>query len=571
MSSIKKINKQLNALYGGQVFAEEKRGCAVVDGTLDKWEDVLKACNIAVDKKRYLGVVNNINFTGAEIPPMKTPKFSDKRLEGKKCDVLVVGAGIIGCAVARELMRSKLDVLLIDKEHDVAMQASCRNDGMIHPGVDLKKAQLKQAYNLRGNLMYDEVCTQLDVDYRKDGQYLCFDSSAMKPLLHLILPHWRNMGVPVSYVGEKELRALQPNLRKDICCALYFPTAGMVSPYALTIAYAENAVDNGAEISFDTAAVGMELSGNNITAVYTNRGTIYPKVVVNAAGVFSDELAQMANDRFFSIHPRRGTNSILDKKAYSKAGMIVSSFGSSAVKSAHSKGGGIVTTIDGNLLIGPDAVETYERENFATSRQSVSGSIQKHRATVPAISEGDIITYFTGVRAATFEEDFVITKGKFTKNIVHAAGIQSPGLTAAPAIAVDVAKMAEELLSKQMEVKANESFDPIRKRIPSPSSMSDEQRDSLIKQEPDYGVVVCRCEQISRGEITAALNRSVPCDTLDGVKRRVRAGMGRCQGGFCGPIVAQIISEEKNIPIDKVLKNTLGSQLLVSDTKEGLK
>ena len=231
-------------------------------------------------------------------------------------------------------------------------------------------------------------------------------------------------------------------------------------------------------------------------------------------------------------------------------------------KSAHSKGGGVVGTVDGNVLVGPDAVETFEKENFATDAESIHNTLFKHSQAAPWLTQGDIITYFTGVRSATYEEDFIVEKGRATKNIVHVAGIQSPGLTAAPAIAEMGADITDNFFPNAC---ANADFDPERRPIVHMATLPDEQRDEYIKQNPDYGVIVCRCEEISKGEIIDALNRSVPCSTVDGVKRRCRPGMGRCQGGFCAPLVVKIIAENKGIAESQVRKGCEGSEMLTGE------
>ncbi|MEG0762372.1 MAG: NAD(P)/FAD-dependent oxidoreductase [Oscillospiraceae bacterium] len=569
MNRLIKVQRKLNKRFGANVTVKEDRGCLVLSGHVNTWDMAVEAGRIAVDKRHYIGLVNDI-CTNEQDNPIRLPNITDTSLDNLAPDVLVVGAGIIGCAIARELTKYKCKVLLVDKEHDVALHASSHNDGMVHPGVDLHKGQVKQKYNALGNEMYDEVCRDLGVEFKRTGQYLCFNKAVLKPFLAIAPVYWHNMGVPCKYLSEKEIKALEPYVNENVKCALSFPTAGIVCPYSLTIAYAENAADNGAQISLDTAVLNMTTKNGNITSVITNRGTIYPKVVINAAGVFSEEIARMAEDRFFSIHPRCGTNSITDKKSAYKINTIVSGIGTSSTKTTHSKGGGMVSTVDGNTLVGPDAVETIYKENFATQRSSVHLTFVKQEKTVPTLSEGDIITYFTGVRAATYEEDFVITKGKFTHNIVHAAGIQSPGLTSAPAISLEVAKMAVDILGESTEVEPNNNYNPVRKPIVNVSHLQDNERDELIHKNADYGVIVCRCEEISKGEILDALHRSVPCDTVDGIKRRVRAGMGRCQGGFCGGQVAQIIAQDKQIPLEKVKKSGDGSELVLCKNKSNI-
>jgi len=562
MAGIAGLNKKLNKLYGGRIRAENGDGYLRLTGALSEWNDIVRAGLLSA-KYTKRGVVNDIVFTGAAIPPARLPPLSDLSLEGLRPDVLIIGGGVVGCAIAREPMRYKLDILLVEKEHDLAMHASGRNDGMVHPGIDLKAGQIKKKYNDRGNRMYPRLCRELGVQFRYTGQYVCFTNGWMKGVALLSLLYWKFMNIPAEYLGRRKLLEREPRLAGDVSCALCFPTAGVICPYGLTIALAENAASNGARISLDTAVTGMELENSKIVSVQTNRGKVYPRLVINAAGVFSEDIARMAKDRYFSIHPRKGTNMILDKKAAKEVWTIVSPLNIADVVKAHSKGGGIIHTVDDNLLVGPDAVETYERENFATARESVKRTLAKQRATVPGIGERDIITYFTGIRAATFEEDFYISFGRSTENIIHAAGIQSPGITAAPAIAGDVSAWA----AKYLGAKANAAFDPIRKPIVRTAELPPDERDSLIRKDPDYGEIVCRCEEISRGEVRDALRRSVPCDTLDGVKRRVRPGMGRCQGGFCGPLVTRIIAEELNIPLEAVRKSSLDSRILLGDTK----
>ncbi|MDR0503785.1 MAG: NAD(P)/FAD-dependent oxidoreductase [Treponema sp.] len=569
MSLISRLNRKLDVEFGGNVRAELKDGCLYLTGKLDEWDDVVSAGLMSVNKKKYT-VVNDIVFTGlpdGKMPPMRLPSVSDDALEGRKPDVIVIGGGITGCAIARELTRHKLDVMLLEKEHDVALHTSSRNDGMIHPGVDLHRGQLKKKYNDAGNKMYPLVCKELDVPYRFSGQYLCFTAWWFKPAAFFSLLYWKLMGIPAEYLSREELFEKEPHLNDKITCALSFPSSGVVCPYGLTIAYAENAADNGAQICLDTAVTDIEVKNNEIKSVMTNRGRIFPRLVINAAGVFSEDIARLAHDRFFSIHPRRGTNLIMDKKSAYQVRTIASLLEISERSSSrkeHSKGGGIMHTTDNNLLVGPNAVETYEKENFSTDSESLKAVFAKQKKAAPFLSERDIITYFTGIRAATYEEDFIVSFGKFTKNIIHAAGIQSPGLTAAPAIAADVSKMAADML----QAGANEAFNPVRKAIVRAAELPNDKRDALIKKEPDYGEIICRCEEISRGEVLAALRRSVPCDTIDGVKRRVRPGMGRCQGSFCGPNVAQIIAEEKKIPLTGVKKMSDNSSLLLCDNKK---
>jgi len=569
MPLISKLNEKLNKIFAGKVRAELRDGCLILTGGLSDWNDIVRAGLMSVNKKKY-SVVNNIAFTGGSIPAMKLPSVSDSALEGKRPDVLVIGGGVVGCAIARELTRYRLDVMLAEKEHDVALHASGRNDGMVHPGIDLRKGQLKKKYNDAGNRMYPAVCKELDVLFRFTGQYLCFTDGKIKPAVIASLLYWKLMNIPAEYISRKKLFEKEPHLNGKIKFALFFPATGIVCPYGITIAYAENAADNGAAICLDTAVTGMAVLNGKIESVMTNRGRVYPKLVINAAGVFAEDVARFAHDSFFSIHPRRGTNMIFDKKAAfhvkTAASLLKISESIKSRKKEHSKGGGVISTVDGNLLVGPDAVETYEKENFSTQRESIEAVLAKQKRAVPGLSQQDIITYFTGIRAATYEEDFIVSFGRFTENIIHAAGIQSPGLTSAPAIAVDVSKMAAEYLGAAI----NEKFNPYRKAIVRAADLPDNERDALIKREPDYGNIICRCEEVSRAEALAALRRSVPCDTVDGVKRRVRPGMGRCQGSFCGPSIVKVIAGEKKIPVTEVKKMSFDSGILFGNNKENI-
>lgn len=565
-----KLEKRVQKAYGNGIHVKEREGNVVLTGTMDRWEDIVAACAMCADKKGRYHVLNDITLKGAKIPAMRIPKSKDQTLDGKHVDVLVIGGGISGASIARELMKWKLDVLLVEKESDVAMHASGRNDGEVHPGIDLGKGTKKQQYVIRGNRMYGRICRELDVPFKRCGQYVGMKHWA--ELLPVCLYAWQRKHIckvsDTKVVLAKALRKREPHLNKDIKFVIYNSSAGSVCPYGLTIAYAENAVQNGAKVALDTAVLSMEVENGQIKSVLTNRGRIYPRLVINAAGTFAEDVARMAGDRFYSIHPRRGTNAIMDKKAAGLMGGIAS-WKTLKKTAGHTKGGGIVHTAHDNLLVGPDAVETYEKEDFATEKSSIEHNFQKQRGTVKELSERDIITYFAGVRAPTFEEDFVIEQGRKTKNLIHCAGIQSPGLTTAPAVAMDVAHMAVGMLARKYPVAENETYDPHRKGVPRLREMPLKERNEMIRKNPDYGVIVCRCEEISRGEIIDALNSPLPVYTVDAVKKRVRPGMGRCQGGFCMPLVTQIISEVSGMAPEEVTKSGEDSKILFGKTKAG--
>jgi len=573
LSYIKKLNKKLSKRFDDSVEAREERGLLILSGSLPHWHDVVAAGMMSLNPKRYDGLVNDIRCTAERPQPLRLPSIKDSALAGEQPDVLIIGGGVIGCAIAREMVRYDLDVLLVEKEHDLAMQTSGRNDGLVHAGMDLKDGTQKYIYCMAGNEMFGDVCAELGVNFERPGQYICFDLITWKPLLYLSKLYWFWMGLKkVKVLNKRKLNEREPAISQNICAALYFPSTGIVSPYNLTIAYAENAVQNGARVFLDTVVLDMEVEDGIIRTVNTNRGKIRPKLVINAAGVFCEDISKMAHDRFYSIHPRKGTSAVMDRKF---SDLLVrtaaSSFATAATKKAHTKGGGVFRTIDGNVLVGPDAFETIEKEDFSTWRYNVADTIARQGNTSPALSEDKIISYFSGIRASTYEEDFVVCKGRFTKNLIHAAGIQSPGLTAAPAIGVDVTRMAVELLGGRNIVAQRADFNPKRDVTPNLSKLDIESRAQLVAQNPDYGVIVCRCEEISKGEVLDALRRNVPCDTLDGVKRRVRPGMGRCQGSFCGPLVHEIIARERHMQLSDVKKGSGKSEILYGAVKQKYK
>ena len=594
MSDFKKICKKIREL-SPDIDVTEEKGCIVLRGQVDDWKTAVKAGQLAVDKKKYLGVISDIKLKGF-VPSPESALSEDKSLEGQRPDVLIIGAGITGCAAARELSRYNLDVLVCEKGADVASGASKANGGVVHVGINFSASSQKHHYNLIGNQMYEELSRKMDVPFERKGQVmLCCKKWERIPVW--FLAHFgEKKGIPgTRYMKREELLKHEPNVPEFIDGGMYMPIGGITSPYEMTIALAENAAANGARFSLETRVESMEiehLAGGNehIVSVKTNRGTIYPKLVINAAGVHADEIAEMAGDRTFTIHPRRGTDIITDKKAgymvktsMAKAPFAVAPYEKEKMKgkafatirllinafngSNHTKGVGVIHSVHGNMLIGPNAIETPDREDTATYRDEVDAIIRMQQHLAPGLEFRDIIAYFTGVRAPTYEEDFVVRKGIFTDNILEAAGIQSLGVTAAPAIAIDLAKWAVEYLEKTAPVEVKESFIEERKAPPRLRELSEEERDRLIKQNPDYGVIVCRCEEISKGEIVDALNSPLPVPTVDGIKRRLRPGMGRCQGGFCMPLVMDIIAEHEGVSLSDVRKAGSGSIISYGFTK----
>lgn len=573
--NLAKIRRAVNKI-APSVKVEEYRGCVRLTGELDNWADIYRCGRAAVCKKS-LGVLNDIKLKGFHEEP-KRPTLQDDAVDGQTPDVLVIGGGIVGCAVARELTRLDVSVLLVEKCNDVACGASSRNDGCIHPGIDLHKGQQKLKYVLAGNKAYTALAEELGLQLKRWAQTFIFSTkweNAIIPPLYKLRA--KQLGVEgVRHLTPKQLKEIEPNPPRWATGAMYMATAGMVSPYKTTIALIDNAIENGAKVSLNTYVKGMKVENGKIVSVDTNRGTIYPKVVVNCAGIYSDVIADMAGDRTFTIHPRKGTDIILDKK---RVGYALSSYARSYFaplppearpdnkeQVGHTKGGGVMRTVDGNILVGPDAHEVPSREDYSTSMQDIDNIIKKQKLAQPMLNKGDVITYFSGTRAATYEEDFVVRRGIFTSNIYEAAGIQSPGITAAPAIACDI----RDWVKQDLGAKDNKSFNPVYKHTPRLADQPDSVREEYIERNSDYGEIICRCEEVSKGEIIDALNSPLKVATIDGIKRRVRPGMGRCQGGFCSPLVAKIIAEHEGVEIEDVLKGDEGSVIVYGNTKGGM-
>jgi glycerol-3-phosphate dehydrogenase len=548
-----------------QIDAHEWRQSVVLTGKAGTWAQYITA-GYAAANRGYKGVANNIEADGIEPEESFLPPNRDTDLEGQSFDVAIIGGGVTGAAVARELARWDIKIALFEKEEDLAKQASGRNNGMIHCGLATRAGTKKSLYNLRGNKLYSSAAGELGFKLAWPGQLVLLPSDWQRILYPVAVLEAARKGVEgIRLLSRRQVFKLEPNATGSQHGAIMMPATGIVAPYQVTVAYAENAVQNGASVFLNTAALGFVMDRAKITGIITNRGTVRARLVINAAGVWADKVAGYAGDRFFTIHPRKGVMAILDKRtgAHQKSILSMSRLG---IRS-HSKGGSLTPTVDGNILMGPNALEVPCREDFATSPDDIDFLLQRHLPLNNTLRSSHIITYYAGVRPCTFEEDFIIEPSQYVTNLIHAAGIQSPGLSAAPAIAVDVAEMAVATLKREKEVRPNPNFDPIRRSQPLLSELSLEERAKAIAANPSYGRIVCRCEAISEGEIVDALRSPLPVDTLDAVKRRTRAGMGRCQGSFCTPAVLAIVAGETGQDITAVCKKEAGSQMLLSPTK----
>ena len=562
--SIQSVIKRIKKLYP-ELTVEEYCGCVRMSGEVDTGDEIVKIGKMAVTDKSK-GVINDIQLKGF-VEQHHKPRLRDFHLDGKHFDVMIIGAGAIGCAVARELSRYDVSVLMVDKENDVGLGQSARNDGDIRVNLDLKPNQLKYRYSLKGRDMFDRIAEELSIDYKHTGRLIIFSSSRERFLIPKLKVQAKALDSESEYLSRRKLLKMLPTAPKWNRGAFYLKTGGEICPYQYTLALAENAVDNGVELSLNTIVEGMLIKDAHIESVETNRGMVYPKLVINAAGVFSDKIAEMAGDRTFTIHPRKGTILILDKKNNK---VVTTSMNKSDYlkkdnnSMVHSRGGGVFHTIYGNTLIGQSNEETPYREDYSTDMKTVDELFDAQKTLSESIKKKAVITYFSGIRASSYEEDFVVRRGLFTKNIIEIGATQQPGLTASPAIAEEVCAWSIEMLGGAKE---NFNFNPYRKGITKIKQMSDEERTKFIKNNPDYGTIVCGCEEVSKGEIIEAVTGVIPATTVDAVNRRVRSGMGRCQGGHCAPIVADIISKTTGIPIEHINKSSENSPIVYGSTK----
>ncbi len=476
-------------------------------------------------------------------------------------DVLIIGAGVVGCITARALSRYKLNVLIIDKASDVSEGATKANSGIVHAGYDAKPNTLKAKLNLSGNAMMKNLTQELSVEYSNTGSLVtAFDENQLNHLKVLYDRGIKN-GVPhLELIKSKDkLHELEPELNDDVIAALHAPTAGIVCPWGLAEAACENALENGVELITEAEVVSIKKKNKGFI-VFTNKGSFEANYVINAAGVFADTISSMAEDKWFSIKPRRGEYLLLDKKVSYLANKTI--FGTPGPLG---KGILLTPTVHGNLLLGPTSIDQEEKDNTDTTSDGLNSIFKKAKLYIPNLNRKDIITSFTGVRATPDKNDFIISASKQAPGFINAAGIDSPGLSSAPAIAELIVDI---LLEEGLKLEVNSKYNPLRKGIIHFSELSEENKAKLIKQNPSYGNVICRCETITEAEIIDAIRRPAGARTVDGIKRRVRAGMGRCQGGFCSPKVVQILSKELNLPATHVTKKGGESNILVQRIKD---
>lgn len=471
----------------------------------------------------------------------------------KSTDVVVIGGGIVGTAILRELSKYDLQCVLVEKEPDVSLGTTKANSAILHAGFDAPTGSLKAITNVRGNKLYHELQEELDLDIKWTGSMVAATTDEEMQTLQELLERGKANGVTgLKIMTHDEVVAEEPNLQ-TVKGALWAPTAGVCWPFGAAVAFAQCAVQNGAEVIRNCKVLGFVKEEGKIVGVETTKGTIACKYVVNAAGIYADEIAKLAGDESFTITPRKGEYILFDKTACSSLvyGVVF------PCPTKKSKGILVCTTTHGNTFIGPNANEVDYKEDKAVTAEGMNEIIASARKLVPNLPMGAAITQFAGLRAVSSTGDFIIGRADACENLYNAAGMQSPGLTAAPAVAELIANEIARVSGASKKANFIAAL-PKKKAF---CRMTRTEQAAAIAKNSLYGRVICRCETVTEGEIVDAINSPVGATTVDGVKRRTRAGMGRCQGGFCGPRVTQILSRELNIPIPEVLKERADSNM----------
>lgn len=459
-------------------------------------------------------------------------------------DVLIIGAGVTGCAIARELSHTGLKIALSDACDDVAMGASRANSAIVHAGYDCVPGTLMAKLNVHGNEMFDDVCESLNVPLLRVGSFVIAFGEEDEKELNNLLERGRANGVPgLEIISGERAREMEPKLSDDVTAALWAPTAGITCPYELTIAMSENARANGADILLRKRAVAIDYANDEFTVKFEDGTSVSAKYVVNAAGVYADEVARLIGDDSFTISPRKGEYMLLDKQALCVGTVIFQT------PSKLGKGVLVSPTVDGNIFAGPTAQDKVEKNDTQTTPEGLAELKKFSLKSVPTLNLRQVITSFAGVRAQPSTGDFIIRPSDKNARFIHAAGICSPGLSSAPAIAEYVRGLIKEAGADTAEradaIYVREHAKPFRQ-------MDAEERAEAYKRNPLYGRIICRCETVTEAEIVDAIHRGAT--TVDGVKRRTRAGMGRCQGGFCAPRVMEILSRELGVPTESLTK-----------------
>ena len=476
-------------------------------------------------------------------------------------DVVVIGAGVVGSLVARKLSSYQLSIAVFEKEPDVGNVTTMANSAIVHSGYDPVPGTLKAKLNVLGNKMFDKLCEELDVEMERIGSLTVALYDEQLPLLNKLAERSAQNGVEVKILSAEETLKLEPHLNPQVKGSLLAPTAGIVNPFTLSVHAMENAVDNGVKLFLNEKVVNINKKGDFYSINCESGNTYEAKVIINAAGVYSDEIHKMVEPIDYSITPRKGEYFILDHYTDDLVKHTIFPLPSE-------KGKGILVTpsIGGTYLIGPSAEAMPSKDDVSTDKPTLDEIRRQALDMVPSIPFNQVIRTFAGTRPTPSTHDFVIGYAKCDNHFINLSGIESPGLVSSPAIAEYV---VDEYVSKVLNLKPNTNFNPNVKKRPNLAKMSVKEKQEFIKKNPEYGQIICNCEKVSLGEILFEMNTSVPPTTIKAVKKRTRAGFGKCQGGFCQPLVIKLISEKFNIPLNKVLFQKAGSFVVPYKVKGG--
>lgn len=475
-------------------------------------------------------------------------------------DVVVIGAGAVGCAIARELSKYQVDVVVVDKRDDVGGDASKSNSAIIHTGYDAAPGTLESQLVVAANPMYDELTKELDIPFERIGAILpAFTDEQFEKLPAIKEKAFKNHVYDVEYLSREEILEKEPELNPEVKGGLFIPRESIIDPFILVQALAENANENGVNFLLNTEVTDIKVEDGAIRAVETTAGMIETTYVINAAALHCDDIAAMVGKADYKVIARRGQFYILDKNTSCKVQNIVL-----PIPTKVTKGKLMTPTIHGNMLVGPTAEDLDDKVDVSVTTEGLDSIYADVSKMIPNVNIRDTITQYSGLRPNRNPEGLHVDVYDDLQGYINLSGVRSTGLT----LSISMGKyVAEKLKEIGCNLTLKEDFIATRKGIPIFHQMSREEQEEIIMKNPLYGTIVCRCETITEGEIVEAIRRPLGARTVDAVKRRVRAGMGRCQGGFCGPKVIEILAREWNVPTEQINKNLDGSYMVVGKNK----
>ncbi|MBY2476716.1 FAD-dependent oxidoreductase [Clostridioides difficile] len=476
-------------------------------------------------------------------------------------DIAIIGSGITGSAIARELSKYNLKTVVLEKEVEVCQGTTKANSAIVHGGYDAIVGSLKAKLNVRGNELYPQLCKELNVEFKQNGSLvLAFNEEDEKHIQELYNRGLQNKAKGLKILNKEEILEIEENVNKEVVGALLCKSAGIVCPFNLNVALMENAIENGTTLKLQAEVTSIEKNGDIFDIKLLSGENINSKYIINAAGVYADKVNNMIGGDEYYIIPIKGEYKVLDKSEGKLVNHVL-------FQCPTQKGKGVLVTqtIHGNLLVGPNATVVEDKKDVTTSKIGLDEIVEGSKKSVENINFKKTINSFSGLRATANTSDFMIFASDKCKNFINVGGIESPGLASAPAVAEYVTQI---LVNEGLKLSLKSNFNPFRKKDKPFARMTNEERNQLMEKDETYKKIICRCESVTEGEIIDAIRRPCGARTVDGVKRRVRPGMGRCQGGFCGPKVIKILSRELNVPVEAILKEYENSYMVAGKVKK---